>query len=144
MKLYLQNAVAAIIKYKDKYLFQLRDKKKNIFFPEYWGLFGGAIDKNETKINALIREIEEELSITLKKSQLEYITTITFHHKNKKINRYFYFAEINDIEKKTIKLNEGKKYEFFKQQKIFLKKIAPYDSFGFWLFLNKKNLKIKI
>ena len=65
MKLYLQNAVAAIIKYKDKYLFQLRDKKKNIFFPEHWGLFGGAIDKNETKINALIREVKEELSIDI-------------------------------------------------------------------------------
>ena len=49
MKLYLQNAVAAIIKYEDKYLFQLRDKKKNIFFPEHWGLFGGAIEKNEDR-----------------------------------------------------------------------------------------------
>ena len=142
MKLYLQNAVAAIIKYKDKYLFQLRDKKKNIFFPEHWGLFGGAIDKNETKINALIREVKEELSITLKKSQLEYVTTITFEHKKIKISRYFYFLEINDIQKKKIKLNEGKNYGFFEQQKIFYKKIAPYDSFAFWLFINSKNLKL--
>lgn len=141
MKLYLQNAVAAIIKYEDKYLFQLRDKKKNIFFPEHWGLFGGAIEKNETKINALIREINEELSITLKKSQLEYITTIMFEHKKRKISRYFYFVEINDIEKKKIKLNEGKKYNFFEQKKIFCKKVAPYDIFAFWLFINSKKLQ---
>ena len=41
-------SVKAIIKFKGKYLLQLRDNKRNIFFPNFWGLFGGQIDKNET------------------------------------------------------------------------------------------------
>ena len=39
-----------IVVVKDKYLLQLRDNKKNIFFPNFWGLFGGSLNKNETHI----------------------------------------------------------------------------------------------
>ena len=38
------NAVCVIITYKGKMLLQKRDNK-NIFFPNYFGLFGGAIEK---------------------------------------------------------------------------------------------------
>ena len=42
-------AVKAIILVNKNYLLQLRDKKKNISFPNHWGLFGGRIDKKEKR-----------------------------------------------------------------------------------------------
>ena len=57
-------------------LFVLKDKKGNILlqhrdknikrFPDYWGFFGGEIERGETPENAVKREAEEELSIELK------------------------------------------------------------------------------
>ena len=38
--------------------------------PDYWGLFGGRIEKNETPEKALKREAREELGIDLKKPKL--------------------------------------------------------------------------
>ncbi|MDC0449578.1 NUDIX domain-containing protein [Pelagibacteraceae bacterium] len=55
-----------IITLKDRYLLQLRDNKKNIFFPGYWGLFGGRIDSNEMQIKTVKREIKEETNLNIK------------------------------------------------------------------------------
>ena len=58
-----QDAVAGIIVLEDgRYLMQLRDDIPGIFYPDHWGLFGGAIEKDEDFEEALIRELGEELS----------------------------------------------------------------------------------
>ena len=54
---------AAIIYHNGKYLLQKRDKNKNIFFPNFWGLFGGLNLRNEKPVNALRRELKEELNL---------------------------------------------------------------------------------
>ena len=59
-------AVKAIIILNKRYLLQLRDKKKNISFPNHWGLFGGRVDKKEINTNALVREIKEETNLKIK------------------------------------------------------------------------------
>ena len=43
------------------YLFQLRDNKESIIFPEHWGLFGGEIKENEEPLDAAFRELQEEI-----------------------------------------------------------------------------------
>lgn len=45
----------------DSYLFQLRDDKPTIIFPNHWGLFGGEINEDETPLEAVSRELEEEI-----------------------------------------------------------------------------------
>src|SRR3546814_16448904 len=41
------------------------DLKAGIFFPGFWGNFGGAIEKGEEPAEALVRELREELSIPI-------------------------------------------------------------------------------
>ena len=42
-------SVAAIIIHKGKYLFQKRDKKSGIFYPDLFGLFGGNNKSKESR-----------------------------------------------------------------------------------------------
>ena len=57
-------AVALIVLEDGRYLMQHRDQKPGIFYPGHWGLFGGAIDADETPEIALRRELEEELGLS--------------------------------------------------------------------------------
>jgi len=66
----IQVANALLFDADDKLLIYLRDDKPSIPFPNRWDLFGGHLEHNETPIEALIREIQEELGIA--------VTDITF------------------------------------------------------------------
>ncbi|MBT4769352.1 MAG: NUDIX domain-containing protein [Rhodospirillaceae bacterium] len=44
-----------------RYLMQLRDSTKGIWFPRMWCLFGGGVKAGENPVEALRREIKEEL-----------------------------------------------------------------------------------
>ncbi len=59
--------VGAIISVSDGYLCQLRDDKPGIEWPGYWGLFGGHVDKGESDLQAIRRELQEELGWVPKK-----------------------------------------------------------------------------
>ena len=48
-----------------KYLFVLRDDKLGIPNPNCWGLLGGGINLGEEPLQALKREIKEEVNIEL-------------------------------------------------------------------------------
>ena len=59
-------AVAHVILLVDNcYVLQLRDNKPNIAAPGKWSLFGGMVESGESPREALVREIQEELSIKL-------------------------------------------------------------------------------
>ena len=57
------NVVAAIIKEKDKYLIVQRNKNKHLGLK--WEFPGGKVKSNESLKEALIREIKEELNISI-------------------------------------------------------------------------------
>lgn len=103
----------AIIKYKNKFLLQLRDNKNHIRDPNMWGLFGGSINKNEKPMIALKRELVEELNhnfISIKKF------TKIFYKKDK-MECYIYFINTNN---KKFDLKEGQDYNFFLLNDILL------------------------
>lgn len=141
-RLYPKNAVASIIKYNDKFLLQLRDNKNNIFFPNMWGLFGGAIEDNETYLYGLKREINEELNINIKKKKITFVTNITFEVKKKCIERYIYYFEINQNQYDKLKISEGQKIGFFDRNELKNIQIVSYDNLALWLFFNNFRLMI--
>jgi 8-oxo-dGTP pyrophosphatase MutT (NUDIX family) len=73
------HAVAALLQLSDgRYLMQLRDSNPNIFYPEHWGCFGGAVDAGEAPAAALVRELKEELAVSVVPSEVARFTEFTF------------------------------------------------------------------
>jgi len=139
-----KNASAVIIFNKNKVLLQQRDKKKNIFYPGFWGLFGGAKEHNENYKTTALREIREELTFDFKKNLLNYFfkMQIEFPFKNKiiNVNRYFFIYEIKNINffYENLKLNEGKNLKFFNLRKYIDIQITPYDKLAIDMFYDLK------
>ena len=131
------NAAVAIIRVNDgRYLLQLRDSKRNIFFPDHWGFFGGGIDSDEVPIAALIRELYEELGV-LFDEEISIVGTFTFDFPLagfNQISRHFFELKLNHSYLEHIVLGEGAKWGLFEPE-IALRslRMAPYDAFALWL-----------
>lgn len=102
-----------------KYLFVLRDNNPNIPNPNCWGLIGGGIEEGEEPIEALKREIKEEIGIELhdikKISVLE--VPLTINGKTTIVLGHVFLSH-TDAEIKDIKLKEGQKVEYFTLDEI--------------------------
>ena len=119
-------SVKGIIVKDNKYLLQLRDNKKNIFFPNFWGLFGGRLDKDETFENALIRELKEETNLDVRVQKKIFKTQYEMIGLKKKIKLNYSECKVVKNNDKII-LSEGKKYNFFLFEQIKRLKIIPLD-----------------
>lgn len=65
-----QHAVAlAILHQNGRFLLQLRDDLPSIIYPGYWGLFGGHLEPGETPLEALRRELLEEINYSVSDPQ---------------------------------------------------------------------------
>ena len=126
-----------IIVVKDNYLLQLRDNKKNIFFPNFWGLFGGGLNKNETYQRALEREIKEEINLIVKVSRK--ILSVNFRMITLKKKRQIVYYECKILKKRKIILTEGQKYKFFSFNQIKKLNIVPMD----FVAINSHYFRIK-
>ena len=127
-------SVKAIIIKKNQYLLQLRDNKKNIFFPNYWGLFGGRLEDGEKYQNGIIREIKEEtnLDVRIKQKILKVNYNMIGLAKGRNLN--YYECLVENI--KNIKLFEGRKFKFFSYRQIKRLKIIPMDYVAIYAHFN--------
>ncbi len=118
-------SVKAIITKKKKYLLQFRDNKKNIFFPNYWGLFGGRLNKDEKNSIGILREIKEELNLEVKiRKEIMRIDYDMIGYKKKRKLTY-YECYTKDFSK--LILFEGKRFKFLAFNELKRLKIIPMD-----------------
>lgn len=135
-----RNASAAIIlDFQNNYLLQLRDSIEGIFYPNHWGLFGGALEFNEDPVEGLRREINEELSLTIDK--FTFFTDFKYNlsqiSKDLVTTRSYFVARIDKFQINEIQLMEGQKFEFFNYENFNkINNKVPYDAFAIYLHAN--------
>ena len=127
----------AIITFKQKYLLQLRDNKENIFFPGFWGLFGGRQDNNEKEKLAVKREVKEETNLNVLISS--QILSVNFHMIGLKKKRKITYFDCKIKKSPKITLNEGQKYNFFSFNELKRLKIVPMDFVAINCHYHKNN-----
>lgn len=133
------DAAAAIIVLDDgRYLLQLRDNKKGIFFPGHWGLFGGGVEEGERPADALRRELKEELGLVI--GDLRPLTRFDFDlapMRLTRIYREFFEVHLSAAVLPSLQLGEGVAFEAFtRAQVLVLQRLTPYDAFALWLHAN--------
>jgi 8-oxo-dGTP diphosphatase len=110
--------IAAIILENDnkELLLYLRDNKPGIPFPNCWDLIGGHVEDGETPEEALVREVNEELGITLTEFRFykKYLCLTGDAYPNEK---YIFTGRIN-IPIQDLTLFEGERPQYFKRSEI--------------------------
>ena len=84
------DVVAAVIKKNNLFLVANRSFEANS--PGIWEFPGGKVEQNETFVSALVREIEEELSLKIK--VCDKITSIDLKNPDKHISVHYFYALI--------------------------------------------------
>jgi len=95
------DAVAAMIQVEDGgYLMQHRDAVPEIWYADYWGCFGGAVQDGEDPLEALRRELYEELEHDFREAT--YFTS--FRHSSPQPDRVFIFP-FASLQRKELRCN---------------------------------------
>ena len=100
-------------------LLQLRDENVTLY-PNHWTLPGGKVEEGETLEQAICREVEEELGVTLKDYSL-FRKEVLESTSDKIIERYVFWGNIN-TQLEDFRIGEGIGLRYFALEGIpFLK-----------------------
>jgi 8-oxo-dGTP pyrophosphatase MutT (NUDIX family) len=144
-RLRASDAVAALLILENgDYLLQERDAIPGIWFPGHWGLFGGSIEPGESLIEALVRELAEELDLP-PSSSVESFTSFEYDLSamgQGKVFRHYFVRAVSEAERAVLTLHEGMQMRGFSSREIFSGlKVTPYDAFVLWLHASQERLR---
>ena len=111
----------------NKILLVLRDNKPSIPSPNCWSLFGGGIEPGESPVEALKREISEEINIKVHDiCQIDKIDVTLLVEDISYFVTGYIFLGYTDAELGSIEIYEGQKVEYFTFDEIMeLKNLGP-------------------
>lgn len=93
---------------KQQIFIQDRDGHK----PPPWGFFGGGIEENESPLQAVIREIKEELDLDLLEADLEYLGEFPTQFSDQQIERSVFLYRTDQKEFTVLEGAGGKWLSF--------------------------------
>lgn len=137
---------------KYKLLLQLRSKNKDLFPNMYDASAGGHIGKGETPLNSIVRELDEELGLTIKDTDLVYYGCFKHQAKYKdSIHNQFcytYFLRYDKaVESLVLQKSEVEHMKFISLNKIYLdlimhpEQFVPYGSYWDLVINGIKNIQ---
>jgi 8-oxo-dGTP diphosphatase len=101
--------------FNDSLLVYKRDSFPEIPFPGLWDFPGGGRENNESPEQCVLRELEEEFSITFPASRLLYKKKVANHTNNG--NSFFFVAQGEEVEISAISFgSEGQYWKFMSIQ----------------------------
>jgi len=103
---------------RQEVLLQKRDGKTPIN-PYKWGIFGGTSEEGETPQQTFLREVKEELCITLPDDTAHALND--FFKEKEGYHRYGFYA-VSNLKKSEMHLTEGEDFDW-----IPLAKVLDYD-----------------
>ncbi len=119
--------LSSIHEFKNKVRAILLDSDKNVLIAYYGGVIlfpGGGIDYGESASIAIMREFKEEIGISYKEDELEYLNTVSHyqdnypcqdgHLVNRLITTHYYVGEFKGIKRNNQKLTINEKTYNFK------------------------------
>lgn len=117
--------VALIVLYDSENRFLLQHRSKDAWLlADNWAFFGGGLRENEEPIEALRREVKEELDYMVDNPKL----ILEQFFRQGQIKGYMYvYAEEFTKDKGLLKLNEGQGWGWFKEAEISKLKITQRD-----------------
>ncbi len=104
---------------KGEYLLQQKDDSYPKY-PNYWSLIGGEIERSETPLKAVTREIKEEINLII-----ENLQEVGFQEING-IKEYIFYVKI-DLDESKIKIGEGVGVKYFSKNDVEELDILPKD-----------------
>ena len=135
-KVTVADAAAAVIRLPgERYLLQLRDDRPDIWYPGHWGCFGGALDAGEEPLDALRRELLEELELEV--AAAREVARMDFDFGPVGLGkgfRIYYLVDIDDRVASRLRLHEGQRMEVLAYEKLACGiELVPYDAFALHL-----------
>ena len=138
----LSDSVGVIIRTEDnKYLLQHRENLPGLYFPGFWGLFGGGVKRDEDPKQAAERELYEELGVRI--SSFELVMRFDFDFLpmgRKKIGRWFYSTQMSNLDVQSIRLTEGVDIRAFSAAHALQLQMVYFDAFAIWAIESRQRL----
>lgn len=110
-----------LINSEGKLLLQLRDNKPTIPFPGFWDFIGGEIENGETSLEAIKREIKEEINLEV--SDIQFLGEYVFIPLNVHLT---YFKGKIEKSVENIGLTEGQEVKYFRFNELYDLKIPEH------------------
>ena len=107
----------AVLLLGEKYILQLRDSNPDIAAPGQWSLFGGMKKTGETPLEAISREIYEELSIQPAEFHYLWFADYFSAFEGEVIRTWFFFSDVGSVWSEH-KLLEGQSIGIFQFKDI--------------------------
>lgn len=142
--LYPADSVGAIIVTADRrFLLQRRSDIPQIWYPGCWGLFGGGIDRGETELEALTREVKEEIDFAVRDAR--FFTRFQFDFgfaDGAAVVRAFYEVPIDAAQIADMRLLEGQDMRLFDADAVLaLPDLIGYEQFALYLYIHRARIR---